>query len=139
MKTPPAGQQGFPQPASTYPQHRSSSTSNRSSNSTIINIPILHPYITAVRVVVQANLLLFFPIPFYCLRPSFSLPPSRNSDPGSHHVAGSSPPSPLRSMPCIFIARRFQLFPPSSTCVELCLPTLGILSNCCCCCCFFCK
>ena len=43
-------------------------------------------------------------------------------------IAGSSP-SPLRFVPSIFIARRFQLFLPSSTCVELCLPTLGALSN----------
>ena len=42
------------------------------------------------------------------------------------HIAGSSPPSPLR---LIFIARRFQLFLPSSTRVELCLPTLRALSS----------
>ena len=40
------------------------------------------------------------------------------------HIAGSSPPSPVRFVPCIFIARRFQLFLPSSTRVELSLPTL---------------
>ena len=41
-------------------------------------------------------------------------------------------PCPLRFVPCIFIARRFQLFLPSSTRVELCLPTLlaGTLSSC---------
>ena len=44
-------------------------------------------------------------------------------------IAGSSPPgrlppSPLRFVPCIFIARRCQLFLPSSTRVEWCLPTL---------------
>ena len=39
----------------------------------------------------------------------FSLPPSRNSDPGSHSRL-FSPPSPLRSVPCLFIATRFQLF-----------------------------
>ena len=43
---------------------------------------------------------------------------SRNSDPGSH-TAGSSPPSPLRFVPCLFIARRFQRFLPSSTRAEL--------------------
>ena len=32
-------------------------------------------------------------------------------------------------MPCVFIARRFQLFLASSTPVELCLPTLGALSS----------
>ena len=36
------------------------------------------------------------------------------------HIAGSSPPLPLRFVPCIFIARRSQLFVPSSTRVELC-------------------
>ena len=40
-------------------------------------------------------------------------------------------PSPLRFVPWIFIARKFQLFLPSSTRVELCLPTLliGALSS----------
>ena len=46
------------------------------------------------------------------------------------HMAGPSPPSPLRFVPCIFfIARRFQLFLPSLTPVELCLPTLRALSS----------
>ena len=45
------------------------------------------------------------------------------------HIAGSSPPFPLRFVPCIFIARTFQLFLLSSTRVELCLPTLGTLSS----------
>ena len=32
-----------------------------------------------------------------------------NSDPGSHvHVAGSSPPSPVRFAPCIFFTRRYH-------------------------------
>ena len=44
-------------------------------------------------------LFIFFPI--YYLRPSFSLPPSRNSDPVSHSRL-FSPPSPLRFVPCIF-------------------------------------
>ena len=48
-----------------------------------------------------------------------SLPPSRNSDPGSHSRL-FSPPYPLRFVPCNFIGRRFQLFLPSSTRVELC-------------------
>ena len=59
----------------------------------------------------------------------FSLPLRRNSDPGLHSRL-FSPPEPLRFVPCIVIARRFQLFLPSSTRVELCLPTLGALSNC---------
>ena len=45
------------------------------------------------------------------------------------HIAGSSPPSPLRFVPCICIARRFKVFLPSSTRVELCLPTLRALSS----------
>ena len=44
------------------------------------------------------------------------------------HIAGYSPPSPLRFVLCISVARRFQLFLPSSTRVELCLPTLEALS-----------
>ena len=42
--------------------------------------------------------------------PFFSLPPSRNSDPGSYSRL-FSPPYPVRFVPCIFIARIFQLFP----------------------------
>ena len=37
-------------------------------------------------------------------------------------IAGSSPPSPLRFVPCIFIARRLQPLLPSSTHVGLRLP-----------------
>ena len=40
------------------------------------------------------------------------------------HIVGSSPPSPLLYMPCIFIARRVRQLLPSSIRVELCLPTL---------------
>ena len=63
--------------------------------------------------------------------PLYSLPPSRNSDPGSHSIRSRlfPPPYPLRFVPCIFIGKRFQLFLPSSTRVELCLPTLGALSS----------
>ena len=43
------------------------------------------------------------------------------------HMAGSFPSS-LRFVPCIFIERRFELFLPSSTRVELCLPTLEAIS-----------
>ena len=52
--------------------------------------------------------------PFYNL----SLPPSRTSDPGSHSRL-FSPASLLRLVPCIFIARRCQLFLPSPTRIEL--------------------
>ena len=49
------------------------------------------------------------------------------------HITGSSPPLPtavrdLHTWYFVF-ARRFQLFLPSSTRVELCLPTLGPLSR----------
>ena len=69
----------------------------------------------------------FFLIPFIIFALLLSLPPSLNSDPGSH----SRLFSPLPTTVCAlhFIARRFQLFLPSSTRVELCLPTLGALSS----------
>ena len=77
--------------------------------------------------------LLFFSFFFFFFPPSrllyspffFSLPPinSRNSDPGSHS-SSLLRPSSLRFVPCVFIAGRFQLFLPSSTRVELCLPCL---------------
>ena len=40
------------------------------------------------------------------------------------HIASSCPPSPVRYMPCIFIAGKAQPFFPSSIRVELRLPTL---------------
>ena len=40
------------------------------------------------------------------------------------HIVGSSPPSPLRYVPCMFIARRIQHFLSSSIRVEFCLPAL---------------
>ena len=40
------------------------------------------------------------------------------------HMVGSTPPSPLRYAPCIFIARIIQNFLPSPTRVDLCPPTL---------------
>ena len=51
------------------------------------------------------------------LRPPFSHPPikSRNSDPGSYEIAGSSSPSLVWHLACICIARRVQPFLPSST------------------------
>ena len=58
--------------------------------------------------------------PFITLALIFALPPtsSRNSQ-IQGHVAGSSPPSPVRFVPSIFTARRLELFLPSSTRVEL--------------------
>ena len=62
--------------------------------------------------------LLFFFHPIYYLRPSFSLPPSGNSDRGSHSRL-FSPPTHYGSCLAFFIARRFQIFLPSSTRVQL--------------------
>ena len=69
--------------------------------------------------------LLFFPIPFITFAllsfPSYEYSSSRNSGPRSHSRS-FFPPAALRFVPCIFIARRFQLFfRPWSTRVELCL------------------
>ena len=71
----------------------------------------------------------FFSIPFIIFALLFSLPPSRNSDPGSRSRLFSPPRRTTGFVPCVFIARRFQLFLPSSIRVELCLPTLGVLSS----------
>ena len=47
------------------------------------------------------------------------------------HIAGSSPPVPTTVRAWHFLSREdFSSFLPSSTRVELCLPTLGALSNC---------
>ena len=85
-------------------------------------------------------LFIFNSIPFILFGLLFVslLHPSRNSDRGSHStllapckvslVASVTPPSPLPFVPCIFIARRFQLL-PSSTRVELCLPTPNSFSQ----------
>ena len=64
--------------------------------------------------------------------PFFSLPPVVVATQIRGHIAGSSPPSPLRFMPCIFVARRLQPFLPLSTRVELRVPSLliGVLSSC---------
>ena len=56
----------------------------------------------------------------------FCLPPSRNSDPGSHSRLFSPPP---HYGSCLAFLSREELFLPSSTRVELCLPTLGTLSS----------
>ena len=74
------------------------------------------------------SLLLFFCLfhPFSYLRPSFSFPPAAVVTQIRGHMQALVPPSPLRYVPCSFIARRFQLFPSSSTRVELRLPTLRV-------------
>ena len=76
------------------------------------------------------RLYIYFPSHLLCLSFFFSLPPSRISDPESHSRL-FFPPSPQRFVPCIFIARESQLFLPSSTRVELSLPTLGALISSC--------
>ena len=64
----------------------------------------------------------------YYPRTTLALPPSSNSDPGSHSGPTSSLPTLARAF--IFIARRSQYFLPSSTRVEVYLPTLlGALSS----------
>ena len=73
------------------------------------------------------SLFVFYPISY--LRPSFYSLSLLVVTQIRGHIAGSSPPSPLRFVPRIFIAKIFQLFLPSSTRVELCLPTLRALSN----------
>ena len=45
------------------------------------------------------------------------------------HIAGSSSSSPIRFVPCIIIAKIFRFFSPSSTRVELYLPTVGALRS----------
>ena len=70
--------------------------------------------------------ILFFSIPFIIFALRFFLPPSPNSDPGSHSRLFPLP-THYGSFLAFFIKRRFQLFLPSSTRVELCLPTLGAL------------
>ena len=66
--------------------------------------------------------------PIYYCRPSFSLSLLVVTQIRCH-IAGSSPSSRLRFVPCIFIARRVQPLLPSSPRVELRLPTLGALSR----------
>ena len=58
----------------------------------------------------------YLPPPIYYLRLFFffSIPPSRNSDPGSHRRL-FFPPLHYGSCLVIFVARIFQLFLPSST------------------------
>ena len=66
-------------------------------------------------------------IPFISVALLFSIPPSRTQILGN--IEGSSPAYPLRFVPSIFVATRFQLFLPSSTRVELCVPTLVCIPN----------
>ena len=88
----------------------------------------VRPKIDATLITIIFNF--FAPSHFYYLRLSF-LSLLVVTQIRGHIIAGSLPPYPLRFVPCIFIARRFQLFLPSSTRVELCLltHTLGALSS----------
>ena len=79
--------------------------------------------------IVCSDYSIYFSPSHWLSSPFFSLPPSRNSDPGSHGRLFPPPPSPLRFVPCVFIPRRLQLFLPSSTLFRLCLPTLPVLSS----------
>ena len=90
-----------------------------------IQAPCAYPIVSEPDVRMEPNF--FFSIAYIAFALMFSLPPSRKSDPGSHSRL-FSPPYTLRFVPCIFIATIFQLL-PSSTRVELCLPTLGALSS----------
>ena len=67
----------------------------------------------------------FIPLIIYALH--FSLPPSRNSDPESYSSLFFPLPTTVRAFH--FMARRLPPLLPSSTRVELCLPTLGALSS----------
>ena len=67
-------------------------------------------------------------LPIHYLRFFFSLPPIIYIVVTQiwGHVSGSCPPSRLRFVPCIFMARSFYLSLPSSTCcVTLYLPPMG--------------
>ena len=66
------------------------------------------------------DIFLHHPIYYPCT--TFAIPLSSNSDPGSHRGPFSPLPTTVRAF--IFIAGRFQHFIPSSTRVELGLPTL---------------
>ena len=54
---------------------------------------------------------LFFYILFIILALLFSLPPNRNSDPGSHGRLFPPPRSALRFAPCVFISREDDCSP----------------------------
>ena len=70
----------------------------------------------------------FFGHPIYYPRTTLVLPPSSDSDPRAH--SGRSSPLPTTVGAFIVIARIIQHFLPSSTRVELYLPTLlGALSS----------
>ena len=68
---------------------------------------------------------IFFLHPIYHPRTILALPPSSNSDPGSHSGPSSSLPTSARAY--IFTARRIEHFLPSSTRVEFYLA--GALSS----------
>ena len=73
---------------------------------------------------VSGEILLLLFIPFNTIHPSFSLPPSRYQDPGSHGTLVSPPLPHYGTRLAFVIVRRLQPFLHSSTPVELRLPTL---------------
>ena len=73
--------------------------------------------------VVKKGTRLFF-IPFIIFALLFSLPPSRNSDPGSHGRLFSTTVRVLH-----FYREKISALSSSSTRVELCVPTLGAVSS----------
>ena len=78
------------------------------------------------------NPTLFFSLhPIYYPGTTLALPPSSNSDLGSYSRPFSPVPTTVRAFIfIIFMARRTQYFYPSTTRVELCVPTLrGALSS----------
>ena len=70
-----------------------------------------------------------FPVPFiiFVFALQFSLPPSRNSDPGSHSRLFS--PFPTTVCAFFFYREKTSAPLPSSTRVKLCLPTLRAFSS----------
>ena len=78
------------------------------------------------RLILSLPTLFFFLLRIPCIVFAllFSLPPNRNSDPGSHSRLFPPLPTTVRAL-----RLAFQSFLPSSTRVELCLPTLGALSS----------
>ena len=98
---------------------------------TFFNFIKVYTGTTVVPGILYAKILFFFFHHIYYLRPStciLSLLVGTQMIQG--HIASSSPPLPttVRAFH-FFIAKIFQLFLPSSTRVELCLPTLGALSS----------
>ena len=72
--------------------------------------------------------LFFFSMTFIIFALLFSIPPSRNSDPGSHSRL-FCPPYPLRFVPCIFYREKISALSSLVDSRRMWLPTLGALSS----------